>query len=128
MNGTNGATSFAVVTQAFVQRPIGIELFDGPLVGRPKPVAAAADVPIRERVDELGDVLAGAEVVVRVHPLDDRRARAIQLAQDPAIQLAALGTGRYDFAVANDAGIKLPDPRPLTSDLFSAGSNPSMFA
>ena len=77
--------------QALVQRPVSVQLVRRPLVAAPVPVAAAADVPVAERVGELVQPLAGREVIIRVHPLDDRRDGPVQLAQHPAIQFAALG-------------------------------------
>ena len=74
-NGTNGAIELRRRHQALVQRPVGVELFGAALVGRPEPVAAAADVPVRQRVDELGD-RAGRRRSCRRRPSARRPRRA----------------------------------------------------
>jgi hypothetical protein len=84
-----GRDHFGRGNEALVERPVGVELFGRLLVGRPKAVAGAADVPVRQGVDELGDRGAGGEVVVLVHALDDRGASAIEFTEDPAVELAA---------------------------------------
>ena len=128
-NGTNGAMSFAVVTRHFVERPVGVELFRAALVGGPEAVAAAAHVPVRKGVDELGDLLASGEVVVSVHPLDDGGACAVQLAEDPAIELAALGDRAVGLGSCKNAQALSPCPlHPAILQPSAAGSKPSMFA
>ena len=77
--------------QAFVQCPVGITFFRCPLLAAPKPVAAAADVPVAQPVDEFDNPLAGREVIVGVHVRDDTCRGAAQLAQHPAIEFTPVG-------------------------------------
>ena len=67
-----GGDQLAGAQQALVERPVGVHLVFSLLVTAPKPIAAAADVPVAQRVDEGSELRAGGEVVVGVHPLDDR--------------------------------------------------------
>src|SRR5207244_6217858 len=78
-----GGDELAGRDEALVQRPISVELVGRLFVGSPKPIAAATDVPVREAIDEFVDSLAGFEVVVLIHPLNDGSGGAIQFAENP---------------------------------------------
>ena len=85
--------------QCFVERPIGIELGGvalrpgvGPARG-PEAVAAAADEPVADGIDECGKRPGSAEVVVAVHAVDHGSGSRVELRQHPAIQFATVGDG-----------------------------------
>jgi len=63
------------------------------LVFRPKPIAAPADVPVRQCVDKFDDRLARGIVVVLIHAVDNGRQRGIQFAKNPTVELTTLGKG-----------------------------------
>ena len=114
--------------QTFVKRPIGVALVAADFVGRPKSIAAAADIPIRKCIDELDKLPAGGVVVVGIHRRRDRGGGAVQFAQNPAIQFAALFEGRKILGPrqARPAPIR---PRRRQAQLrSSAGSKPSILA
>ena len=88
--GDEGGNQFAGGQQAFVQRPVGVQLVRRfPLVA-PEPLAAAPDIPIAQCIDELGQCGAGGEIVVGVQAVDHLAASAGQFAKGPLIQLASL--------------------------------------
>ena len=95
--------------QTLVQRPIGVELVGVLLVAAPVAVAAAAEIPVAQGVDELDDLPTGAEVVVGVHPLGHRRGGLVQFADDPAIQFAALRHRTIRLRGCEVAGVQLFD-------------------
>ena len=112
--------------QALVERPVGVELVGRLLVARSRSGRGCGGrTSCDRRIDELVEPLAGGEVVVGVHPLDDRGGRAVQLAEDPAIELAALGDRAIAFAAGQIGRRKLADVRRRAA---AAGSKPSMFA
>ena len=77
--------------QAFVQGPVGVELFLRLAIGGPETVPAAAHIPVAQRVHELRQRRASRVVVVSVHPLGRGGDRPLQFAEDPAVELAAFG-------------------------------------
>ena len=89
--------------QTFVQRPVRVQLVGRLGVAAPETVATATDVPVAKPINELVQPGASSIVVLGVHPLGHRGHRAIQFAQDPAIQFATLG-GRPIFSSARHIG------------------------
>ena len=122
--GNHGRDQLGGGQKAFVERPIGVALV-GVVLAAPEAVAAAADVPVAQGVDELDQPPAGVEVVVLVHLLDDRGRRAVQLAEDPAVQFASLPRRAVAAAGGQDVRRQLAGIRPPIS---AAGSKPSMLA
>src|SRR5262249_32613218 len=83
----------------FIERPISIELIRIALVFAPKPIAAAAYVPIGKRVDKFDDPLGGRVIVIGVHPLNDDGHGAVQFAEHPAVEFGTVGN-RAGFRTA----------------------------
>ncbi len=110
--------------QALVQRPIRIKLNGIVFVGAPESFAAAADVPIRERINERRDRAARGKVVVRIHPFDDDRRRTMEFAHDPTIEFATL----VDRTILSGLREQLRSSCPTSPPSILPGSNPSMLA
>ena len=72
----------------FVERPVRIVLVGRIRIGGPETIATSTDVPIAETIEQVRDRLARVVVVKRIHPIDDRRQRAMQFGMDPSIDLA----------------------------------------
>src|SRR5687768_2395483 len=75
----------------------------------PKPIAAAADVPVGKAIDKGIQPLAGFEIVISVHSLNDSSRCPIQLTQHPTVEFTPLLGRPKAFALRQVRWGKLPN-------------------
>ena len=90
--GDEGRGELGDGDQALVEGGVGGGLV-GVVLALPEAAAAAADVPVREVVDELLDGAAGAGGVVAVEAGVDLDDELLELGEDPAVEGGARGQG-----------------------------------
>ena len=112
-----GGAELGDAYQALIERRVRIRFISVKLA-LPEPLAAAAHVPVRKRVDELAEFRRGFVREEGIHVLPHPARQDVELGQDPAVQQGSFrgwaarhraGVEAVDLGVDGEEGVDVPE-------------------